>query len=215
MIPLQKKNEKNEKNENNNISLEELNEKIVGLDFVNENFEQSLSDVKASQLINSSSEHNVYYQNLTNPSELVSDNNEKTQKSTKSTQKQNKPSELAFSLLDFFYESLVINIPTQRSIPGTPKKRTEMARHFDEMIKTYQESEIRDCINYGHSDAFWKNKGIIKNPKKLEEHIGTLLTQLRGQSDETIKGNIRKPSTCKNATFKPNPKKFLDANAEQ
>jgi hypothetical protein len=157
-LEVQSNNINTEENEENNISREALNGKIIGLDFVNENFEQFSS-------------------------------NEKESLKNKPDKKKNNPSELAFSLLDFFYKSLEIHIPTQRSIQKNTQKLTEMARHFDKILKTYSELEIRDCVNYGHSNDFWKNNGIIKNPRKLEEHMGTLLTQLKGKSNEKNQKN--------------------------
>jgi hypothetical protein len=87
-----------------------------------------------------------------------------------------KPSDVAISLTEFFYFSLHLHVSTIRSVPANAQKLNLEARQFDEILKTYSESEIKRSINYGHANAFWQS--IITNPRKLREKIGTLLTQL-------------------------------------
>lgn len=71
-----------EKKEEEYISREALNEKVVGIDFVNENFEQPSSEVNTSQVTSSPSKHNVYSQ-----TELTETKPEKTKTKQNKTNK--------------------------------------------------------------------------------------------------------------------------------
>src|SRR6185437_7455034 len=151
--------------------------KVVNLDaqffYDDENPKEKKSD-NSQKIVNSEG----------NSTEVTSDNicsgldNQELKKKKKVKSQPKLSSETATQLANYFYSSIAKNLPKAKLPPKTKQAFERQALFFDSLLKNpeYSPEEIKKTIDYAHTDPFWKP--FVQTPEKLEQKIGTLLTQL-------------------------------------
>jgi hypothetical protein len=83
----------------------------------------------------------------------------------------NPPSVDAASLLEYFNNSLFSNLPEIKK-----NSASKDAKSFDQLLKDYSVSQIKDVINFSHHSEFWKSH--VHTPIYLSRKFSKLLIQL-------------------------------------